>query len=210
MVKFAFNAHGYRFTNGLSILKNSFDLAMTAVGGSAAEARDAAVEYAARLDGGGSPEEERDEDGHILWDQGTILAMKLEDADETAMELRKAFVLAMYHHWERSARRWTGKPHGNHKALAAAIGALGQPLDQRLDAVRVLVNLLKHDNPTTGAELRAAWPSTFAAHVQAGIDPSSWYEAVELTDSQVDEVYGIVIASGPTSKTTWSAPIALP
>lgn len=52
-------------------------------------------------------EGEYDEDGQLLWDQGTVLEHEISFANNASMELRKAFAIAAYHYWERSVQRWT-------------------------------------------------------------------------------------------------------
>ncbi len=49
---------------------------------------------------------EHDDDGNVMWDQETLLEMDIEASDEAIMALRKAFVMALYHHWERALRKY--------------------------------------------------------------------------------------------------------
>lgn len=95
--------------------------------------------------------------------------------------VRKVFIPVLYHHWERSARIWTGSDERGHDRLIAAIVAAGTTIDPRLGAVRDLANLLKHDNDqpaksahvavrtrSTGwSDLLAASCGTYRGHILA-------------------------------------------
>src|SRR3546814_7916557 len=77
--------------------------------------------------------------------QGTIFV-----AEEALMSLRKAYAVAIYHHWERSALQWTNRKNEKHDDLARRVLAMGYPIDPHLHVVRDLANLLKHDNDRWG------------------------------------------------------------
>ena len=60
--------------------------------------------YQQNLEQGGKWIGESDDDGLVIWDQSQILDYEIDVVTEAAQDLRKAFALALYHHWERSAR----------------------------------------------------------------------------------------------------------
>src|SRR3546814_10680611 len=76
--------------------------------------------------------------------QGTIFV-----AEEALMSLRKAYAVAIYHHWERSALQWTHRKNEKHDDLARRVLAMGYPIDPHLHFVRVLATLMKQDRQST-------------------------------------------------------------
>lgn len=137
------------------------------------------------------------EDGHRLWEQDQVIGLQIDDAEESVMDLRKAYVLAIYHHWERAARRWTRiSDRAAHDKLAKATRDLGYPIDIRLEAVRDLVNTLKHNNVERAKQLFASWPEVLKAD-PAARPQLDWYSMVSLQDRHVHEACQIVRRSGP-------------
>ncbi|UKK84100.1 hypothetical protein L7H23_16255 [Sphingopyxis sp. BSN-002] len=123
--------------------------------------------------------------------------MEIDTKVEAQEALRKAFVIALYHHWERSARKWTGDDRRDHSKLAIAVEALGDPIHPRLEAVRDLTNLLKHDNDKWGQQLIETWPDVVSGPRGHAGGRTDWYRAVRLTDAHMTEAFNIVGASGP-------------
>jgi hypothetical protein len=135
-----------------------------------------------------------------LWEQNQILNMQIEDAVKALMDLRKAYTLMTYHHWERAACRWVdSKCKNDYEGLCKGTRDLGYPVHKRLENLNLLVNTLKHNSEKKASRLRQTWPSVLNADpiTQRGLD---WYEAIVLNDRDVHEVFGIVRGSGPTAK----------
>src|SRR3546814_2456369 len=86
--------------------------------------------------------------------------MRISDwsSDVCSSDLRKAYAVAIYHHWERSALQWTNRKNEKHDDLARRVLAMGYPIDPHLHVVRDLANLLKHDNDRWGLKLHGSWP----------------------------------------------------
>ncbi|MBX3452877.1 MAG: hypothetical protein KF777_25290, partial [Planctomycetaceae bacterium] len=206
MVALNFNWWGYTFQDGLNVLSQSFTSARDALRRDIELAQEEAMGYQDSVAQGlVEPDIERDEDGYVILDHADVLQMHVERAEECAMGLRKAIVIAAYHHWERSARGWTQSEHGKHLKLVELSLAQDYPIDAKLGAVRDLVNLLKHASEKWGNDLVASWPEVFPPNFQKS-SKTDWYESVWLTDKHVFEVLTILGGSGPKTNNASPAP----
>lgn len=199
MAALNFNMLGFSYQQGVRNLETGFEASAAALAERRTQAQLDLAAYASMVAGGGERIGEW-EDGHRLWEQDQVLEMEIEDAAESIMDLRKAYALAVYHHWERAARRWTGlNGWSNHQKLATASRDLGYPIDEHLQRVRDLVNTLKHNSAERASELFASWPEVL--NVDPGRHPNlDWYTLVSLEDRHVKEVFAIACRSGPTAE----------
>jgi hypothetical protein len=199
MVSLNFNLLGFAFQQGVNWLETGFATAALALRAQF-ENRESDLEaYKAHVAAGGERIGEW-EDGLTLWEQDDILAIHIDDAEEALMDLRKAYVMAAYHHWERSARRWTrAGPHAKHAKLVSATVALGYPLSGQLTGLHDLVNTLKHNSARWAAALASSWPEVLTAD-PAAMPEQDWYRAVELTDAHVHQACEIIRRSGPDAE----------
>ena len=165
-----------------------------------ARAKDEAADYSENLDRGADWVGERDDGGHVIWDHADILQLRVDTATDALNALCKAFIISLYHHWERSARRWVGKQNGDHDKLASAVQACNYPIHPKLSAVRDLVNTLKHDRDRWGLALMISWPDLFSPGYLPRATRNDWYEAIHLRGEHVLEAIAVVSESGPTSK----------
>lgn len=141
---------------------------------------------------------ERDEDGVVLWDREDQLGWEKDVIEDALMALRKSFALAAFHHWERSARQWTSYDKMDNEGLFLRLRQKSITVHPRLQAVRDLVNTLKHDNASRGRQLLVSWPQVFPKKfTERPGKRTPWYEAIYLDDALVEEVFAIVAASGP-------------
>lgn len=199
MAPMNFNFVGWVFESGLDVLERSFRTAFDALENQIAKARHEEAVYLEHVQLTGESEIERDDDGIILWDKEDVLGYEIEFAEDAGMALRKAFAIAIYHHWERSIRDWTEATHRSHSDLAERAVEKGATLHEKLGAVRDLVNALKHDSKRLGNKLMKSWPAVFPVRFQP-TELTDWYEAIHLTNDQVFEVIEIVRQSGPDVK----------
>jgi hypothetical protein len=190
VVKLGFDIRGHAFKAGLDVLREGYASASRALTADVERVRGEAAAYEA------SPEfiGEHDDEGHIIWEQGTVLAMQRQAAEESLKALRKAYVLILYHHWERAIRAYTdsGKS-ADHEKLVKRATAKGVPINARLDIVRDLANALKHGK---GGSLQQSWPEVLTLRARSH-EPRDWYEAVQLEDAHVAEAFEIIAQSGP-------------
>lgn len=190
MVVFRFDARHFEFDHGVRLLKQGYAAARDALVKEIERVVVDARAYQERLANGGEWIGER-EDGIVLWDQTHVFEMETEDAHKALYEVRRAFIIALYHHWERSAAKWLGKDNADHEKLARFCAASGFGPSPHLDAVRCLANHLKHRPGSKSnwlTKLRAESP-LFLPHVQAC--PSI------LSDSDLETIAAVVLDSGP-------------
>lgn len=199
MAKLNINWRGYSYQAGLEVLAQSYLASQQALEDGIERAKDEAIGYQQAVEQGiEEPQIEYDDDGTPLVDHADVLAWNVDLAQEASMALRKAFVIAAYHHWERSARGWTGSQHGKHEKLVTLSREKGYPIHPRLEAIQQLVNLLKHDNAAWGEKVLVSWPEVISPSFKAK-PATDWYEAVSLRSEQVVEVLDALTASGPHS-----------
>jgi len=190
MAKLNFNARGHAFKAGLDVLREGYASASAALHADVERAKSEAAAYEASDEWTG----ERDEDGHVLWEQGQVLGMRQEASEGALMALRKAFVLAIYHHWERAIRAYTDSGNSaSHDKLVDRAREKEIPLDRRLGSVRELVNALKHNK---GGTLQESWPEVLR-HQARLHQQKDWYDAIQLTDAHVIEAFDVIALSGP-------------
>lgn len=190
MVKLSFDARGYAFKAGLNVLREGYISASTALAANVERVKAEAVTYEASDEFIG----ERDDDGYVLWEQSQVLDMQRETAEEALMALRRAYAIVLYHYWEREIQTYTeSRTSADHEKLKKRATDKGILIDARLGAVRDLANALKHNK---GAKLQASWPGVLTPRARTG-QPRNWYEAVQLADEHVAEVFEIIARSGP-------------
>ena len=192
MAELRFNVLGFAYQEGIKRLAEGFISAGAALHDAVAKATAALDAYESDVAAGGQRIGEW-EDGVCLWEQSDLLQMRIEDAQD----VRKAFALAAYHHWERWARRWTRSTHNKHDRLTAQTLQQGYAIDPRINALRDLVNALKHNNPVWGDALTRSWPEVVTSY-RAGVD-MDLYEEIELSDVQVTAIFDVIANSGPTA-----------
>lgn len=202
MVALTFNMQGYAFQEGIRVLIAAHETTADALHEELQRAKENALAYQEEVESGEREWiGERDEDGNIIWDQEQVHDMEIESKVEGQAAVRKAFILALYHHWERSARTWTGSDKRDHDKLVAAVEAEGTPTHPRLGAVRDLANLLKHDNDKWGDAVLQSWPGVFPYGFAKASGRTNWYDAVRLSDTQLVDAFNIVAGSGPSENT---------
>lgn len=193
-----FSVHGYRFHEGVKALEEAFNSASDTLETKLAAKQRELDDYVKHIEQGGKPIGEWDDEGNRLWEQDDLLTIHIETASEAVMALRKSTAIALYHHWERTVRKAAAHTGRNHGALLAAAEREGIKVDPMLEAVRCLVNLLKHDNEDWAEKLRVLWPDILSGF-NGKSNFSDWYQAVQMTREQVNQVFGIIKASGPVT-----------
>lgn len=193
MVKLGFDVRGYHFEVGLKAIAQGFRASAAALNADVERIKAERTAY----EESGVWEGEQDDDGHVIWSRGQILEMEQEAAEEALMHLRKAFVLALYHHWERAIRAYTGSHRKEeHKELVKRAEQKGITPVAELEKAYRLANTLKHNSEKYGPHLFEIWPAIFGEHFQSasGVD---WYGSVVLSDEYVDEIVETIAKAGP-------------
>lgn len=200
MVVLSFNAHAFSFESGLDTIEQGYEAAVGGITLEINRKKAAFYDYSRHIENGGAPTEERDDDGGLIWSQDQLLQGTIFVAEEALMSLRKAYAVAIYHHWERSALQWTNRKSEKHDDLARRVLAMGYPIDPRLHIVRDLANLLKHDNDRWGMKLHESWPEVFPADFRPPLDGAwsvNWYDRVALSADHIKVIVKTVKGSGP-------------
>jgi hypothetical protein len=196
-----FDAYGHDFGRSLMILDDT----LTAAEQGLEEKRARLVEEFANYEVSGKRIGEWDEDGRKVWEQSDIYQFDLELVDECLVNLRKSYVIAFYHTWERMVVRWAGVgQRANHNELRRGVESKGVRPHARLDAVRDLNNALKHNSRGFGANLIQSWPEllppNFYVTKNYMIDDRfliDWFSLITITKEQMREVIAALRASGP-------------
>jgi hypothetical protein len=180
----------------------SYDSASQALELHTERAYDEIREHNAKVEGGDDSGTERDEHGHVLWDEADMLMYRSLAAEEALNTLRKAFAIVLYHHWERSAREWVKSKNGSHDTLVNSLAATGQATGPLVNDLRTLVNTLKHDNDRWGTALHHDRPDLFKADLKNNQSPSiDFYDVIEVSGEDLSAFFSAVSASGPNSTT---------
>lgn len=164
LAPFNFNFYGYDYERGITVLSEGLSAATQALEEKRSGAEAAWKTYEdAVMSGEVEEEEERDEEtGSLLWSRSLAFEYDIKLIDEGIAALRKAFVMALYHHWERIVCQWTDAPIGsNHKKLVARIKAKGVDLPAQFEHIYLLNNVLKHNSASAGPSLLEVWPDLF-------------------------------------------------
>lgn len=196
MVEINFNMIGYEFSRGLRVLKEGYSSAILALEQKSDAIGTELLDYRRYIADGGEPDEERDEDGFLLWDRERLLEMDAEVCTAAVVEARKAFIIALYHHWERAVRKDTGYHGRDHVKLLKEAAAKNINVQPDLDRVRHLINTLKHNNAERGLHLLQHWPEVFPANFSSD-EHTDWYHSIILTDAHVHQSLDIISDSGP-------------
>ncbi|MBX9455448.1 MAG: hypothetical protein KL863_05160 [Rhizobium sp.] len=189
---FSFNTVGYEFESAIRSFRKSFELSRSALEADVEKIRADLEAYLAGDEFVG----ERTDEGDIIWEQDRIYEMDIEAAEDAVLELRRTYMIAIYHAWERAIRRQTKTDVHSHALLVeAAKKDHIEPLPE-LEKVSQLVNLLKHNNAKWAKKLLDSWPDVVTPGILGRRD-GDYYSSVILTDDHIEEILRAAAASGP-------------
>ena len=162
MARFPFDVRGYQYQSDVDVLRKSAESGLAALAHEV-RALEQQLEDYRRI---GEFDGDRDEDGVVLWDRADLLSHEIAFACGALMELRKAFAIAAYHHWERSVQLWIvqtseiGAPNSfdarrkrharGYEDISKAASEIGCPADAELPRVAALANTIKHNSKLAG------------------------------------------------------------
>lgn len=191
-----FNATGYRFGVALSMLREAL---LAAERGLRAKRSDIEKKLAKYEQSGEFIGEY--EDDHKLWEQSDFYKADIEQINEALADVRKPYVIALFHTWERMALSY-GKPRSgkpSYSDLKLALEAKGVRIHPELNAVRALNNALKHNSQEFGPKLLQMWPELLPMHARENPfrDPDDWYGKIKINDEHILRIIEILKESGP-------------
>ena len=198
-----FNIAGYDLQRGIDILVDSLKTSADALAERHAKVtREYAAYEAGVADGTIKRIGEYEEGVGWVWEQSDHYEYDLSMIFEVLDTMKKAHVLALYHHWERVISRWAkikkAKGNVNHEDLCAAVSGAGFPVHPRMAAIRHLNNVLKHNSAKSGPALLESWPELFEADFQPGGGAYfDWHKSVSVNILQMDEIVEALRQSGP-------------
>lgn len=112
--------------------------------------------------------------------------------------IREAFVLTLYHYWEKELNALLRIGRGDHLKLMSAIKLNGQlQVDTAgLERLRLIANTIKHND---GHRLYASEPGMFGLEAKdlEPRDRRGWHNFLRLTDEDILKGIAAVRASGP-------------
>lgn len=191
MAKITFDFFHYTFDHGLRMLEKGYSAARDALLAEIEHIETKARAYNESVANGGEWIGES-EDGHILWEQSQIYDAEINDAYQALGELRKAFVIALYHHWERSVAEWKGSDATHtHEQMADFCADMGYGPSPDLDAVRHLANHLKH-----GPNSRKNWLDDLRQKYPLFL-PQGPTSIFGLSEDDLYRIAAVILASGP-------------
>ncbi|PZO90192.1 MAG: hypothetical protein DI623_07620 [Sphingomonas sanxanigenens] len=185
---------GFRLQGGVRTLRRSFSTSHDALLTAAEEAEGEWLRHEQSV--GGGPDTIGWTDGYSILTTSEILKLRTINAWEAAAELRAAFIIALYHHWERCVFCWGEGKSSTHKDHLKTLYGLGYSADLNLDKAYRLASLLKHNSDRHGKKLWALWPEVFSTTFTPR-ENADWYGGLNLTADHVDEVAEIIARSGP-------------
>ena len=222
MVAFTFNAVGHSFERGLMILRNSLTASLAGLEQQEAEVTREWDAYNAMIEAGGQPIGQYEEGFGWIHEKSDEFKFDLDLISDAKSTVRKIHTIAIYHLWERIARTWTNNHGpGGHDDVAKGLEACGLKLDPRLKKVSFLNNALKHNSQKDGPKLLEQWPGVLPDGFDRWLEDRKaveakrlkdtgegdghfrpdWFQAINLTDVHMDDVFGGVRESGPWANT---------
>lgn len=193
MAQLTFDFRHYTFEHGLRMLEKGYTAARDALLAEIERTEADALAYEKHVEDGGERIGEW-EDGYRLWEQDQVYSAQIDDVHRALYEVRKAFVIALYHHWERSATAWKGE-YASHEELEAYCASQGFGPSPDLDAVRHLTNHLKH-----GPHSRTDWLGKMRADYPTFMPRPTgplFANIFGLSDDDLHKVAAVILASGP-------------
>jgi hypothetical protein len=113
------------------------------------------------------------------------IQFKIEQNEESLQPLRQAFLMALYHHWERSVLSWSGR--SDLVGIYSWFRENNIPLDeQHMEDLRELMRVIKHEK---GESLFRRRPDLF-------LHGSQRHEDLHLTEDNMAEFFKAVRVSG--------------
>lgn len=147
----------------------------------------------------GPPEDEDDQT--YSFDYGDHVGTMIYEAEECIRLLRDAFVLTLYHFWEKQALELLNRSTYNYKTIYAAAKAhpeLGLDDPTHIDRLRMMSNCIKHDK---GHPLYEKYPEMFDPQlVPEKPNHRGWHQALRVSDADLEAAFAAVRAAGPKPK----------
>ncbi len=115
------------------------------------------------------------------------------EADAAMAVVRQAFLVSLFHFWERQVLTWSGRERYDHAAAMSWLGSNGGAPDaQLLRRLELACHVAKHGPGSSSQKLLALEPDHFRAS-----DDADGECVLEITDDQVESYFHAVFKSAP-------------
>ncbi|HEX7852718.1 MAG TPA: hypothetical protein VF503_03395 [Sphingobium sp.] len=186
MAPLSFDLRHYSFMMALDALIDAFRVALSAMDDQLLRAHADMAAHGQYLATGGDDGAVYIDD-HYSHDTADLLMMEHSDASSAARAIREAFVISLFHLWERSARSWVKCEEQSYAKLAKALRAAGLPIHQKMATLNDLSNFLKHANKSKRDETRRKLREYITGPLLV----------VNISDEKIEKIIGYIRASSP-------------
>lgn len=192
MVALPESVKAYLYQTGIDRILDAYLASAATIGYKFDDAKTALEEYEAS----GSDDAVYDEDGDLVSCTRHSLDHEVFNASIAASVVREAFIMSIFHYWERFARGWTKLPDSD-RGFESILKASKKKyaVSPELRSLNALNNILKHRNATKIPSLARKRPDLFWS-VYNRRDNKTEYR-LALRHKHVLEAIEIIRASGP-------------
>jgi hypothetical protein len=188
------------FTIGVSAIDGAYQTSRKAFEDQISALHARWQEHQAAVEAGNAVTVEENEETGAYFDFGEHIGEMVHEAEEGLRLVREAFVLSLYHYWEKKACELLHIKHYTQDAVFAAAKQHSRlDIDEPgIDRLRRIANCIKHDKGKTLFKEEAGMFE--AGRVVDPEDPLGWHDALQLRDEDVENGFTAVRSSGPKAK----------
>jgi hypothetical protein len=141
---------------------------------------------------------EEDEEGNVIVDWGDQAGEALSEIDAVQRIYREAFLIALYHFWERELlKRMKQSRYSDEQAFAFLKSKGLSPDEPNLKALRLATNVAKHSKGPSADQLHMLRPELFDTKEMAKWKHKPGHEYLRISDNVLDAFFEAVRKSGP-------------
>lgn len=141
---------------------------------------------------------EEDEDGNVVIDWGEQAGEAFSEVEGVQRIYREAFLISLYHFWERELLKTMKKAQYNDQEAFAFLKNMGlTPDEPNLTALRLAANVAKHSGGRSADDLHKVRPDLFDTTEMAKWNDKPGHEYLVITDQVLDTFFEAVRKSGP-------------
>jgi hypothetical protein len=151
-----------------------------------------------RVDAGAAQLVEEDEYGNVVIDWGEQAGEELSAIEGVERIYREAFLISLYHFWERELLKRTKKKRYSDQEVFSFLSDSGcSPDELNLTALRLSANVAKHSEGTSADQLHKLRPDLFDTKEMAKWSDEPGHEYLLITDDVLEMFFEAVRKSGP-------------
>lgn len=152
-----------------------------------------------RVDAGTARLVEEDEDGNVVIDWGEQAGEELSAIEGIERIYREAFLISLYHFWEREVlkRMKKKKRYADQEVFAFLRDSGCSPDEAKLAALRLSANVAKHSGGTSADQLHKLRPELFDTREMAKWNDKPGHEYLLITHDVLEMFFEALRESGP-------------